>query len=98
METNNRRFRRNLLPNYAEGRETRPLRHHRKVYDKFQFVQCYFDFITHSALLQPSKMYGIMQAEVIQMDENNSKKGTFWVPILVMAAVFAIGALVAVLL
>ena len=30
------------------------------------------------------------------MDENNSKKGTFWVPVLVLAAVFAIGALIAV--
>ena len=43
-------------------------------------------------------MYGIMQVEVMKMDENNNKKGTFWVPILVLAAVFAIGLVVMMLL
>ena len=61
--------------------------------DKHQFVQCHFDFTTHSALLQLGKNYAIVYAEVIKMD----KKGSFWVPLVVLLAVFAVGIALAVL-
>ena len=54
----------------------------------------FFHIITKIALLQPAKNCAIIPTEVRNMD----KKGTFLAPLLVLAAVFAIGALIAILL
>ena len=51
-----------------------------------------FHSITKIALLQLGKNYAIVYAEVIKMD----KKGSFWVPLVVLLAVFAVGIALAV--